>query len=610
MEAANLYAASRVLRGGVTVVGTRAHRAIRLPDVLLLDGPRVLTDGLEVASVIPLGETPESSEILALAAGISAAAGSPWGNAFPQAGARQASDGTFNGLWAAASSEGVRYVLGPPEDGHLVSEAVELQHRGGYLLELSTEHDGKALGFVGLRPRLSPGAAGLVATCRRLGVHVEMLAGGAPESGRAVARRAGVTLAASADAVEVIRDHQAVGKFVAFLSDSAHAAPAFAACDLAIGLSWGRNSRFPARADLMAGDLRAVTAILDAGARREAAMRDGVVLSLAANVIGFGWGWKGRPGVERASTAVYATALAALACGWFRLRGGRRRGTALAYLADPRPERWGRRDLAGVLRALRSSEAGLTTAQAAARRQGVPRTIQRHEILAALRSQMDSPVNVVLVGGAGLALVLGDLLDAAILGVTIAVNLGVGVWQERQISRAAEALRHMGAATARVLRDGEAVTVSASEVVSGDILLLATGDRIAADARLIEASGLEVDEAVLTGESLPVAKGPDAAGDTGRIVLEGSDVLVGTGRAVVVAVGTNTRMGATAAALTLDETQESPLGERLGQILHLALPVAVGGGVLAALAGLWQGQTLAATLTIGLSTALSAVPEG
>jgi cation-transporting ATPase I len=610
MEAANLYAASRVLRGGVTVVGTRAHRAVRLPDVLLLDGPRVLTEGLEVASVIPLGETPQSNEILALAAAVSAAAGSPWGNAFPQAGARQASEGTFNGLWAAASVEGVRYLLGPPEDGNPVSEAVELQHRGGYLLELSREGDGKVLGFVGLRPRLSPGAAGLVATCRRLGVRVVMLAGGAPEAGRAVARRAGVTLAASADAVEVVRDHQAVGEFVAFLSDSAHAAPAFAACDLAIGLSRGRNSRFPARADLLAGDLRAVTAILDAGARREAAMRDGVVLSLAANLIGLGWGWKGRPGVERASTAVYATALAALACGWFRLRGGRRRGAALAYLADPRPERWARRDPAEVLRALRSSAAGLTAAQAAARRQGVPRTVQRHEVLAALRSQMDSPVNVVLVGGAGLALVLGDLLDAAILGVTLAVNLGVGVWQERQIGRAAEALRRMGAATARVLRDGETATVPASEVVPGDVLLLAAGDRIAADARLIEACGLEVDEGVLTGESLPVAKGPEAAGESGRIVLEGSDVLVGTGRAVVVAVGSDTRMGATAAALALDETRESPLGERLGQILHLALPVAVGGGVLAALAGLWQGQTLAATLTIGLSTALSAVPEG
>jgi cation-transporting ATPase I len=610
MEAANLYAASRVLRAGVTVVGTRPNRAVRLPDVLLLDGPRVLTDGLEVASVIPLGETPDSGEVLALAAGIAAAAGSPWGNAFPQAGAVPASEGTFNGLWAAASVEGVRYTLGPPEDGNLITEAVELQHRGGFLLELFTEREGKVLGFVGLRPRLSPAAAGLVATCRRLGVRVEMLTSGAPEAARAVARRAGVTLVDSDDGVGVIRDRQAVGEFVAFLSDSAHAAPAFAACDLAIGLSWGRSSRFPARADLLAGDLKAVTAILDAGARREAATRDGVVLSLAANVIGVGWGLRGRPGVERASTAVYATALAALSCGWFRLRGGRRRGAALAYLADPRPERWGRRDLAGVLRALRTSAAGLTAAQAAARRQLAPKAIGRHEILAAIRSQMDSPVNVVLVGGAGLALVLGDLLDAAILGVTIAVNVGVGVWQERQISRAAEALRRMGAATARVLRDGEAATVPASEVVQGDILLLAPGDRIAADARLLEASGLEVDEGVLTGESLPVAKGPDAGGESGRIVLEGSDVLVGTGRAVVVAVGTSTRMGATAAALTLDETRESPLGERLGQILHLALPVAVGGGVLAALAGLWQGQALAATLTIGLSTALSAVPEG
>src|SRR5205823_7436270 len=130
--------------------------------------------------------------------------------------------------------------------------------------------------------------------------------------------------------------------------------------------------------------------------------------------------------------------------------------------------------------------------QAARRRRRPPRMARRHEVLTALRSQLNTPTTVVLAGGAVLCLTLGDVLDAAILGSTIAVNLGVGVWQERQVGRAAEALQQMAAATAKVLRDGQGVTLPAPEVVPGDVLLLAPGDRVAADARVLEATGLEV----------------------------------------------------------------------------------------------------------------------
>ncbi len=610
MEAANLGAAARALRGGVTIVGTRPHRVIRLPDVLLLSGPRVLIDGFEVSRVIPTGAGLEPSEVLEIAAAIAAAAGSPWGNAFAPPAQTLAADGSFNGMWAAAAIEGVRYVLGPPEDELTIGEAVQLQHRGGYLLELSREEEGKALGYVALRPRLQGGVPALVETCRRLGVRLELLNRGSPVVAEAVARRAGIPLVDSIDPVDHVQESQQQGLFVAFVSDSASAAAAFAACDLAIGLSWGQGSRFPARADVLAADLKAVAAILEAGDRRNDAVRDGVVLSTAANVFGAVWGFRGRPGVERASRAVYVTALLALVDGWLRLRGGDRPGSSLAYLSDPRPERWGRRSVAAVLRAFNTCPTGLTTAQAAERQRRVPHVARRHELLTALRNQLASPITIVLAGGAGISLFLNHALDAAILGTTIAINVSIGVWQERQVGSAAEALQRLGTATAHVLRDGQTVTVPASEVVPGDVLSLMAGDRVAADARLIDAYGLEVDEASLTGESLPTMKGPDTGSDAARVVLEGSDVLVGTGQAVVVAVGSGTRMGATAAVLALESKRESPLGQRLGQVLRLALPVAVGGGAVAALAGVFRGQDLVSQLNLGLSTAISAVPEG
>src|SRR5579884_2774237 len=151
MESANLDAAARVLRAGVTVVGTRPDRAVRLPDVLLLDGPRVLTDGLEVTTVLPLDESVSESKLLALAGSLSAAAGSPWGSVFPRA--EKPAEGAFNGLWITASVEGKRYILGPPDDPPAVGEVVERRAEGGYLLMLAREEDGRALGLVALRPR-------------------------------------------------------------------------------------------------------------------------------------------------------------------------------------------------------------------------------------------------------------------------------------------------------------------------------------------------------------------------------------------------------------------------------------------------------------------------
>jgi P-type E1-E2 ATPase len=228
----------------------------------------------------------------------------------------------------------------------------------------------------------------------------------------------------------------------------------------------------------------------------------------------------------------------------------------------------------------------------------------------AMSDQLQSPLAAVLGAGAVLSLAMGATADVLIIGSVIVVNAAVGAWQERQAGAAARALERMGGATGRVLRHGTVRELSAEEVVKGDVLLLGAGDRVLADARLLEADSLELDEAALTGESLPVAKAPDSEHTDARVVLEGSDVTVGSGKAVVVAVGEGTRWGATAAALAVEETKESPLGQRLDRLFRQGMPVVIAGGALVTIAGILWGGAPMAQLTVGASVAVAAVPEG
>ncbi len=609
LDGADLSASARVLRAGVTVVGTRTNRNIRLPDLVLLDGARLLSDRLELTSALPLAKDKHTAEILAWAAGVAAAAGSPWGGAFRAAGSMPATDGTFDGKVATANIEGVRYSLGPIADWTSIPEAAPLRQRGNYVLVLRSAREELPFGIFALRPELAPGVADLVQACQRYGVELGLITSGDQIAMQALAHRANIALLESDDAVGAIRAKQQEGAVVAFVSDNAGAAAGFSACDLAIGVTDDR-SYFPAHADLLAPDLTAVAAIIEAGAYRKATIRDSIVFSALSNIAGAVWGLRGMPGVERAGRVVHFTALSALADGWLRQRGGKRPRSTITYLVDPHPERWGQRSVESVLHILHTSEDGLSEAEAVRRRQQEPPQARRRPLLAALLEQVRSPLLGMLAVGAGLALLASAVGDVVIITATILASVAAGVWQEYKANKVAETLKQMGTSTAHLLRDGHKVTVPANEVVPGDVLLLAPGDRVAADARLLSSQNLEVDESALTGESLPVSKAPEGGTDASRIVLEGSNITTGIGRAVVVAVGHRTRLGATSAALSADEIEQSPLGVRLARMLRVLLPLSVAGGGAVIASGLLRGQPLMSHLTTGVSTMLACVPEG
>jgi cation-transporting ATPase I len=609
LDSSELGASARMIRAGITVVGTRPNRPLRRPDVMLLDGTRLISDRLELLNSVPLGEDMEPSEMIGLAAGVAAAAGSPWGGLFRTASSIRADNGSFDGYIARATIEGKAYSLGPVEDWSALPEAGRLRQRGNFILVLRNEREHRTLGIFALRPRLATGVSELVQMCQRCNVELAILSSGDQLAAQNIARRADIQLLDNDDAVGAIRAKQQQGALVAFVSDNAGAAAAFDMCDLAIGLTDDR-SRLPARADLLAPDLLAVAAYIDAGMRREATMRDSIGLSALANIIGAIWGFRGAPGIEIASRVVHITALTALADGWLRLRGGERSGMSISRLVDPHPERWGQRSIEQVLQTLQTTENGLTSAQAQQRWHTTAPHHQRNRFLMALLEQLRSPLLGILAAGAGLSLIFGATGDVVIICGTIVANVLIGAWQENRANRVAETLQQLGTSEAHVLRDGRVQTIASDRIVPGDVLMLASGDRIAADARVISAAGLEVDEAALTGESLPVSKTPDGQSNTSRVVLAGSDVTSGNGRAVVVAVGSQTRMGATTAALSTDELEESPLGVRLTRMLSMILPLTLAGGAAVIVSGLLWRKPLVSQLATGATIALAGVPEG
>ena len=608
-DAAESGAIARVLRAGVIVVGTRPGRSLMLPHDLILESPRVLSNGYEVVGVLPLTDALDNEQLLQLATNVAHASGSVWGGAFRAAGRSTGEDGSFDGYTARATSAGARYAVRRVTDEDHIPAAIRLKNRGHHLLMLEQERNHQPLAIFALRPRLAAGLQDLLDVCQRAGVGVWLVPHGDMAASQAVAKRANVALCEESSAIEAIRARQASGGVVALVADGASAAQALDACDLAIGLT-DAKSHFPARADLLAPDLQGVAAIIEAGQRRKESMNGSMALSLVANVGGILWSLRGPLATGRASRLLYGTALGALGFSWLRTRGGERPRSLLAGIVEPHPEHWARQDVDGVLAALRTRDDGLSTAEAARRTPAGTLAAPRRSWIAAVWEELRSPLVGMLAAGAALSLVMGAAGDVAIIAATIAANVGVGLWQERKAGKVAETLRQMGVSYAHVLRDGEAVTIPSTQVVSGDILLLATGDRVAADARVISAQGLEVDEAALTGESLPVAKVSEGGTDSSRIVLEGSDVTAGTGRAVVVAVGAQTRMGATVTALSVEETEASPLGKRLGQVLRLVLPLAAAGGLIVFGAGLLRGRALLPQATLGATIALAAVPEG
>jgi Ca2+-transporting ATPase len=233
----------------------------------------------------------------------------------------------------------------------------------------------------------------------------------------------------------------------------------------------------------------------------------------------------------------------------------------------------------------------------------------------ALRQFLD-PLVALLVVAAAVSAAIGEPLEAAAIGVIVLLNAGLGFFEEASAERAVLALRESVEQWATVVRNGDERLARVLELVCGDLIVVREGEGVPADARLVAAEGLSVDESLLTGESLPVEKrvegvpGGAALAERSPMIFSGTAVTRGQGRAIVTATGRSTLLGTIAALVSRAKPPPTPLQRRVGGLARIMVAVGVAVTVLLTGAMFVRGSTLEEAFLVGVAVAVAAVPEG
>ena len=288
-----------------------------------------------------------------------------------------------------------------------------------------------------------------------------------------------------------------------------------------------------------------------------------------------------------------------------------------------------------VLKKLETSKTGLSENEAGKRLEenGKNRleAAKGKSLIRRFLEQLSDPMILILLAAAAVSGVLAvveneSFADVIIILAVVIINAVLGVYQESKAEKAIEALQEMSAATSKVMRDGKVQIVRSEDLVVGDIILIEAGDAVPADARILESASLKIEEAALTGESVPVTKFIDIInlkenekdvplGDRKNMMYMGSTVVYGRGTAVVTATGMDTEMGKIADALTQAEEGQTPLQRKLSQLSKILTWLVLGicaivFAVQIIRAGSFNFEVALNSFMVAVSLAVAAIPEG
>lgn len=282
---------------------------------------------------------------------------------------------------------------------------------------------------------------------------------------------------------------------------------------------------------------------------------------------------------------------------------------------------WHARKLTEVYETLHTSEEGLGDAEAAERLKKYGRNELRSKppktILQMLKAQIIDPMVLILIGAAAFSAILQEWTEAAVIFIIVIVNAVIGIVQEKKAQSSLEALRNMSAPTARVLRQGEESVIPASELVVGDVVMLGDGDMVPADLRLIDSANLKVQEASLTGESVPSEKEAEdilpedcPLGDRSNMAYTSAIVTYGRATGVVVATGMDTEVGNIAGMLDNQDDTDTPLKRKLNAVGKTLTIVGLIVCALIFAIGAFYQRPLIPQFLVAISLAISIIPEG
>ncbi len=286
-----------------------------------------------------------------------------------------------------------------------------------------------------------------------------------------------------------------------------------------------------------------------------------------------------------------------------------------------------------VLQEQHSSPEGLSTSEAEQRLSQVGKNRleegKKDSLLKKFLGELADPMIIILVVAAVISGITSfyegeSFADVIIIMAVVVINAVLGVVQESKAEAAIAALQEIAAATSKVLRDGKQVTLRSEELVPGDIVILEAGDAVPADGRIIESASMKIEEAALTGESVPVNKVMNLLGlgqekdiplgDRKNMVYMGSTVVYGRGKAVITGTGMNTEMGKIASALAQAKEEETPLQLKLNQLSKILTALVIGICLIIFAVGLvrsgFSGEAILNSFMVAVSLAVAAIPEG
>jgi Ca2+-transporting ATPase len=282
---------------------------------------------------------------------------------------------------------------------------------------------------------------------------------------------------------------------------------------------------------------------------------------------------------------------------------------------------WHSMSLDDIYAELGSSADGISEIEASLRLQanGNNELIQKppKTIWQMLKSQIIDPMIIILIFASLFSFILKEWTEAIVILVIVVINSIIGIVQEKKAQASIEALRNMSMPTTRVVRQGEEKIVPSVDLVVGDIVLLADGDMVPADIRLIDSANLKVQESALTGESVPSQKNHNdilqdstLLGDRSNMVYTSSIVVYGRGKGIVVATGMDTEVGKIAGMLNNQDELDTPLKKKLNSVGKVLTIVGILACVLVLIIGVLYNRPFVPQLLLAVSLAISVIPEG